>query len=137
MPMLENIREETFAQRLATGLTQSDAYRAAFPRATKWKSNTVRTRAWALAKRDDIKERVAELVAEAAERAVMQRQERMETLTTIARNDKKGDRWRIQAIEVLNKMDGVYSAGAEDTAGARQVVIINDTRRDAEDDPDQ
>lgn len=128
MPILKNPKDEIFAQQLAAGATQSDAYRAAYPRSRNWKNATVANKAYIIAKDPDIEARVAELLSEAATRAVMQRQERMEALTEIARNGAKQDRWRIQAIEVLNKMDGTYSASSEDAGTTSRVVIINDTR---------
>lgn len=141
MPMLKNPKDELFAQKIAAGCTQSDAYRAINARAEHWKPATVANKAYIVAKKPEIEERVAELMAIAAEKAVMQRQERLETLTKIARNEQKHDRWRIQAIETLNKMDGTYSpdSGSGDGA-ARTVVIINDTRQDPDtvgDNPDQ
>lgn len=129
MPVLKNPKDEIFAQQLAAGATQSDAYRAAYPRSLNWKNTTVANKAYIIAKDPDIAARVEELLAEAATKAVMQRQERMETLTSIARNKTKQDRWRIQAIEVLNKMDGVYTASPEDAGTTSRVVIINDTRQ--------
>lgn len=59
-------RQETFATGVASGLSQADAYRAAYPRSAKWKDETVWARASELAADRMVSGRVALLGAKAA-----------------------------------------------------------------------
>lgn len=61
-------REEKFAQGVAGGLSQAEAYRQAYPSSAKWKDATVWNKASALMRRDEVLARVAELQAEHAKR---------------------------------------------------------------------
>lgn len=61
-------RQETFAVGLAKGLTQSDAYRKAYPASLKWRENAVWVQASALAANREVSIRVSELTAKAAAR---------------------------------------------------------------------
>lgn len=105
---LSNSREENFVQYLAIGDSQRTAYHKAFPASEKWKDRTVDNRACELANRRDILGRLNELKQEKANKAVMQRQERMEVLTSIARDKSEIAKARMQAIDILNKMSGEY-----------------------------
>ena len=108
MPALTNIQYERYTQCVISGMTQAAAYREAYPRAKKWTDKTVYSKAWKLHHMPEIQERIKELQAEAAAAAVMDRQERLETLTTIARDEHMHPKQRMQAIDILNKMDAVY-----------------------------
>ena len=59
-------KEETFAVGLASGLTQADAFRKAFPHCLRWKDKTIHERASRLAARDKVRARVQELGQKAA-----------------------------------------------------------------------
>ena len=108
MPALSNAQYERYAQEIAKGMSQADAYRAAYPKAVRWKDKTVYNRASEMRSIPEVDERIQELQAEAAAAAVMDRQERLETLTTIARDEHMHPKQRMQAIDILNKMDAVY-----------------------------
>lgn len=108
MPALTNIQYERYTQCVISGMTQAAAYREAYPRAKKWTDKTVYSKAWKLHHMPEIQERIKELQDEAAAAAVMDRQERLETLTTIARDEHMHPKQRMQAIDILNKMDAVY-----------------------------
>lgn len=54
-------KQELFVKGLVEGKTQRQAYYAAYPSSRKWKDATVDNKAYKLAKRDEIKARVAEL----------------------------------------------------------------------------
>lgn len=58
---------EIFAVGVASGLTQADSYRKAYPQAEKWKDKVVWEKASTLANSEKVKERVAELIAKACE----------------------------------------------------------------------
>ena len=58
--------EERFAALVAEGRSKSAAYRVAFPVSTRWRSQAVHSRAWALASRAEVAERITELMRGAA-----------------------------------------------------------------------
>jgi phage terminase small subunit len=59
-------QREAFATELASGCTQAEAYRRAFPKSRRWKDETVWKRASELAAVGEVQGRVRELVAKAA-----------------------------------------------------------------------
>lgn len=61
-------REEKFAQGVADGMSQADAYRQANPNAAKWKDATIWKRASEMMARGEVSGRVAEIQAEHAKR---------------------------------------------------------------------
>ncbi|MDN5948236.1 MAG: terminase [Lactococcus lactis] len=112
MPVLENARHEKFVQCLISGMSQRKAYREAFKQSSKWKDNTVDSRASELIKASEVLGRYKELQEEAQDAAIMTRKERMVTLSEIAKNaEKEAD--MIKAIDTLNKMDGDYTSKVE------------------------
>lgn len=115
MAALQNPRHEQFAQAIIAGNTQRAAYRAAFPKALNWKDSSVDVRASKLANDPRIKERIQELQDEAAVSAVIKRTEKMLILTGIATNEDQSSKSRMQAIDILNKMDGDYVKKTEVT----------------------
>lgn len=70
MPVLKCVKREKFAQGVATGKTQADAYREANPNCVerKWKDETIWKRASEWMGSGEVAGRVAELRAGAAER---------------------------------------------------------------------
>ena len=108
MPALPNAQYERYAQEIARGMSQADAYRAAYHKAARWKDKTVYNHASEMRRIPEVDTRIQELQAEAAAAAVMDRQERLETLTTIARDERMHPKQRMQAIDILNKMDAIY-----------------------------
>lgn len=108
MAALENSREEQFAQNLVKGMTQRQAYLEAFPQAKNCKPETIDNKACKLAKKGEVEARMKELKDEAASDAILDRQGRMLILTEIATNDEMMPKARMQAIDILNKMDGDY-----------------------------
>ena len=108
MPALTNIQMEQYAQNIIKGMSQAEAYRDVYPKAKKWTDKTVYNHASEMRRIPEVDERIKELQAEAASAAVMDRQERMEILTSIGRDTNMHPKQRMQAIDLLNKMDGLY-----------------------------
>lgn len=134
MPVLENVRYEILARALAEGKKQKDAYLEAYPAAAKWKSTTLDAKASrTLSDNPEIRDRVEEILDEAAKLVIMSVRERFVTLSEIARDKRTGARYRISAIDTLNKMDGTYNKTSAPRE-AQPVTIINDTVTDMEDD---
>ena len=67
-------QQEKFAQEVASGKSQSEAYRVAYPKALKWKPATIWNRASALMRNDEVLARVdalrAEIVAQSGVEAI-------------------------------------------------------------------
>lgn len=113
MAELKNIRHETFAQELAKGMSQRNAYRAAFPNSMKWKDETVDSKASVLAKNDKVLERLKELAKESTSEAVMDATKRKEWLTDIILSKDEETKDKLKAVDILNKMDGAYTEKVE------------------------
>ena len=128
MPALKDVKLERYAQGLFQGMSQRDAFLKAYPAANRWKPTTVDVRA-SRVKFDhpEICERVEELQEEAAQAVIMTVRERLVTLSEIARDEDTNVKFRIAAIDTLNKMDGTYlrNSAPRDVQG---VTIINDTQ---------
>ena len=101
-------REEKFAQGVADGLSQAEAYRQAYQSAAGWKDKTVWSRASELMADSKVSGRVEELRAELAKQALWSRMDSVATLKPIATGAEK-DSDRIAAVKVLNEMHG-YNA---------------------------
>ncbi len=112
MPILENARYEKFVQCLIAGMSQRKSYREAFKQSSRWKDETVDSKASNLFKTGKVQTRYKELQEEAQDAAIMTRKERMVALSNIAQNaEKEAD--MIKAIDTLNKMDGDYTSKVE------------------------
>ena len=108
MAELENVRHEKFAQCLASGMTQRNAYRAAFQNSNRWKDETVDSKASVLAKNDKVLERLRELAEQSTTEAVMNATQRKEWLTQIIRSPDEKTQDRLKAVDILNRMEGEY-----------------------------
>ena len=83
MRTLNNPRHERFAQLVAEGRTQADAYRDAFPLSRKWKDSAIHPKASHLS--DKVGTRVRELQEELAKRSVIQKEEVVKFLSDVVR----------------------------------------------------
>lgn len=115
MAAIADSKREKFAQLLSEGLSQRQAYLQAYPAAKKWKPETVDNRACKLAHEDEIVTRCEELKNASASDAILSRQGRMKILTEIATDKAQLPKPRMQAIDILNKMDGEYVKKIEAT----------------------
>ena len=107
---LTNNRHERFCQLVASGKSQSDAYRQVYPKSKGWKEDAVHVRASELAGKVSV--RVGELKEAGANRAVMTKIECCEVLTRIIRSpdgDGGGMASRLAAIGILSKLMGYYA----------------------------
>ncbi len=114
MPVLSNAKNEMFAQGIFKGLSQRKAYRAAFPNSVNWKDSTVDNKASELYRIGEIQGRLRELKEEAANDSVKSVIERKIWLSELIDGEHAGmisD--RLKALDILNKMDGVYVAKVE------------------------
>lgn len=97
-------KQEKFAQEVASGKSQADAYRAAF-NCAKSKPNTIIQSASRLMADRNISARVEELKAKLSEKALWTREESVNVLAQIAKAAEK-DADRVRAVSELNKMHG-------------------------------
>lgn len=107
MPVLKCTKREKFAQGVATGKTQADAYRLANPGCVErgWKDETIWSKASTWMADGKVAERVAELRAQVAEKALWTREDSVRALIPIVDwAEREND--RIAAVKVLNDMHG-------------------------------
>lgn len=108
MAELKNVRHEKFAQGLASGMSQRNAYRVAFPNSKRWKDETVDSKASVLAKNEKVLERLRELAEQSTSEAVMNATQRKEWLTSIIRSEAEETKDKLKAVDILNRMEGEY-----------------------------
>ena len=108
MAELQNVKHEKFAQAVASGISQRAAYRAAYPSAENWKDEVVDVKASELRKNGKVSVRIDELCKISTSETVMSITERKEWLTGIIMDSDEKTKDRLNALDTLNKMDGVY-----------------------------
>jgi phage terminase small subunit len=99
-------KQEAFAQAIADGMTQADAYRAAF-NAGKMKPETIYARASELMADSKVAGRVKELRAELSKKAIWTREMSVKALVQAFKEGKPSD--KVSAVRELNAMHG-YNA---------------------------
>ena len=131
MAALENAKYENFIQAIAEGMSQRQAYLKAFPNSSRWKFETVDNKASKLFNTDEVQARYKELQEAAADAAILSRKDRMIILSSMAEDLETPYKIRVQAIDVLNKMDGQYikrveasvTTSASETAAAVAAIL--------------
>lgn len=107
MPILENVKHETFAQCLIKGMSQRQSYLEAYPNSKKWKDKTVDNRASELANTREVLGRIKELQERSENQAIASVTRRKMILTEILEDEKEKANDRIKAIDSLNKMESI------------------------------
>jgi phage terminase small subunit len=97
-------KQEHFAQCIADGMTQADAYRAAFNVKPSTKPESVYQRASALMADVKISSRVAELKGALAKKALWTREMSVKALIQAYREGRPSD--KVSAVKELNAMHG-------------------------------
>lgn len=108
-------QQEKFAQGVVSGLSQSDAYRAAYPSCAKWQANSVHIAASALANKVSI--RINELRDMAASAAMMTKADVLKEAMKMARFDPR------KLLNDDGTPKGIHELD-DDTAAAIQSVDI-------------
>ena len=108
MPGL-TFKQETFCQGIASGLTQSDAYRAAYA-TKKWKNETVWEKASVLISKDKVKARIAELRAPVVKKVGITLENHIEDLLKLRNMAAKKEQYSaaIKAEMARGKVCGLY-----------------------------
>ena len=107
-PNMLTPKQETFAQAIADGMNQSEAYRSAYNVGPRTKPETVHKRASELMADGQVAGRVEVLRQDLADLALWSRTDSVLTLSGIARGNTPPAA-KIQAVRELNAMHG-YSA---------------------------
>ncbi len=123
-------KQELFAQSVASGMTQADAYRTAY-NAARMKAETIHVKACELMRDGKVAERVENLRTEVAKKALWSREQSIEALKGVVNSpDRAGD--ITQAVKELNSMHGynapVKVAGAD--GGPIKISILADALRE-------
>ncbi len=113
---------EKFCQGIADGLSQADAYRAAYPKSKKWKPETLHPQASKMMANPNIATRVAELREALATKALWTREDSVRALETAMRiaQDKDNAAGLVAAVKELNAMHG-FNAPMEITATVKSL----------------
>jgi len=123
-------KQERFAQEVASGKTQADAYRAAFDVKPTTKPETTYKRACELMADRNISGRVAELREAAAERIVWTMADSLDVLSTIAKgldsDAKPSD--KVNAVKAINAMIGLDAPSKLDVTGKLVTHITREVR---------
>jgi len=108
VPVLRNAKHEAFAQALAKGRSQEDAYADAGFKPHRQNASRLMTN-------DDVRRRVEEIKGRIAEKAEWTAADRLSALKSIFdREAEKDARVAISAIAEANKMQGSYAAAKMD-----------------------
>lgn len=117
-------KQEKFAQCVAGGMTQADAYRAAFD-VKKSKPESVQQLASHMMARVKVRSRVAELRRELEEKALWTRLDSVKELADIARGGEAKPLEKVAAIKELNAMHGFNAPQKVEYAGAIGVATLD------------
>jgi hypothetical protein len=120
--MLLTPKQEAFAQGLASGLSQSEAYRVAYPKAQSWKDATVWRKASLMAGNGDVQARVDQLRREVAKLNLWTREDSVRVLRDVADSEKGSE--RVQAVKELNAMHGFNEPLKLDVSGGLNVALV-------------
>lgn len=125
-------KQELFAQEVASGKTQADAYRSAFNVKPTTKPETTYKRACELMADGNISGRVAELRAAAAERVVWTMADSLDVLSTIAKgldaDAKPSD--KVNAVKAINAMIGLDAPSKLSVTGNMVTRIVREVTDD-------
>ena len=115
------LKREAFAQAVANGKTQADAYREAF-NAANMKPETIWSKASELMADGKVAARVEELRELLASKQLWSREDSVNTLKSIIESsDKASD--TISAVKELNSMHGYNAPSKHEHSGAVGVII--------------
>ena len=123
-------RQEAFAQALATGISQAEAFRRASPSSLKWRDATVWSKASVLAKHAGVKARVAELQERGAQSAVYTLADHLRRLDELSRKAENASEFHaaVKAEEARGRAAGFYVQKTEVTGKDGGPIETKQTR---------
>jgi hypothetical protein len=104
-------KQEAFAQAVASGLTQTEAYRTCYDVSPETLNSSVWEQASRVANDINVSSRIVSLKDEIAAKALWTREDSVRTLKTVIEGNDKGNEIT-GAVKVLNEMHG-YNAPKE------------------------
>jgi hypothetical protein len=117
-------RQEAFALEVASGKSQAEAYRTAYPKSQAWKDTAVWQQASRLMAVPHVAARVASHRSELAQRSLWAREDSVRSLVKVVRTaDRPSD--IVAAVKALNEMHGFNAPQKVEHSGA----ITSITRR--------
>lgn len=129
-------KQERFAQEVASGKTQADAYRAAFDVKPTTKPETIYKRACELMADGNIRGRVEEIREAATERLVWTIQDSLDVLASIAKgldaDAKPSD--KVNAVKAINAMYGIDAPSKVNMTGDMVHRVLREIIDDADTD---
>lgn len=129
MPILENIKHETFVQCLIKGMSQRQSYLEAYPNSRKWKDTTVDSKASNLAKTDKVQTRLRELQERSENKTIASVTRRKMILTEILEDEEEKANDRIKAIDSLNKMESIGGENINVTKNPYNELTVEELRK--------
>ena len=109
-------KQEKFAQYIADGMSQADAYRTAYDVSASTKASTVQVNASKLMSDTNISLRVEELRKQLSDISVWDRADSVEVLAQIARGIESTNMERISSVKELNAMHGFNKTTLDHTS---------------------
>lgn len=129
-------KQERFAQEVASGKSQADAYRAAFNVKPTTKPESVQVNASKLMADAKVAQRVAEIRAAATERLVWTIQDSLDVLASIAKgldtDAKPSD--KVNAVKAINAMYGIDAPSKVNMTGDMVHRVLREIIDDADTD---
>lgn len=105
-------KQEKFIQGIVDGLSQADAYRAAYD-CLKMSDNAIYREASLLMSNPKVAQRLADISAKADKSTIMTAQKRLEWLTELIIDNETDVNAKLKAIDIMNKMQGEYTQKIE------------------------
>lgn len=127
-------KREAFASGLAEGLSQAEAYRRAFPASLKWQEKSVWAKSSLLASDVNVRQRVAEIQSEVAERVLCSLEDHVGHLARLRgiAEDAGQISAAVKAEELRGKVCGLYAERVDVTVnGGVNVYLPANGRGDA------
>lgn len=100
-------KQEQFVKNIIEGMSQADAYRAAYS-CKRMADKTIWENASRLMADSKVAARVQELRNELAKPSIMTAQQRLEWLTGVITSDTESTADKLKAADLMNKMQGEY-----------------------------
>lgn len=121
---------ELFAQAVAAGATKTDAFLEVAPHAANWKRTTLNVKGCEMAARPDVKARIAELQAKAAEASVFTHAQHLERLNALSMAAEAAGEFHaaVKAEENRGKAAGFYPTKVELTGRGGGPIETKQTR---------
>ena len=125
-------KQRKYAENLADGMTQSDAYKFAYD-ATDMQGDTIRNKASQLAQRGDIRAAVDALMGERMRlmevKGVSDRSKVVGLLRQFAEDDARPDHVRLRAVELWGKTCGAFIEVIEDRRDRPAAAVASELER--------